>query len=270
MGRERETGSGTSNREIRSDDVSLGRPPAEEGLVGGSAVDALERCEQALGYRFRQRELLQTCLTHASSANHRLASNERLEFLGDSILGLIVCELLFQKFPGETEGELTRIKSIVVSRSTCSKISEALGLPGCMLLGKGLSLNETIPPSVSAAVFESLVAGVYLDGGFESARELVLRLIQPEVELAAGFDHGRNYKSLLQQHTQKHQGSTPVYRLLDEKGPDHSKCFKVSAQVGETLFPSAWGSNKKEAEQRAAQNALYQLEGRTPPHLEES
>ncbi|MCY2964927.1 MAG: ribonuclease III [Planctomycetota bacterium] len=229
-------------------------------------LDAFEKCEAALGYQFKNLELLQTCLTHASSANHRLASNERLEFLGDSVLGLIVCELLFQRFPGETEGEMTRIKSIVVSRSTCAKISESLGLPSFMLLGKGLSLNETVPSSVAAAVFESLVAGIYLDGGLDEARAIVLRLIQPEVDLSAGFDHGRNYKSLLQQHTQKHQGATPVYRLLDEKGPDHSKCFKVSAQVGERLFQAAWGSNKKEAEQHAAQNALYELEGRNPPH----
>ncbi|MFN7802914.1 MAG: ribonuclease III [Planctomycetaceae bacterium] len=249
--------------------MSLGRGGVEDGVAGGVAEDALERCEQALEYRFQQRELLRTCLTHASGANHRLASNERLEFLGDSILGLIVCELLFRQFPGETEGELTRIKSIVVSRSTCAKISENLGLPGCMLLGKGLSLTEIIPPSVSAAVFESLVAGVYLDGGFEAAKALVSRLVQPEVDLAVGFDHGRNYKSLLQQHTQKHQGATPAYRLMEEKGPDHSKCFKVSAQVGDQLFPPAWGSNKKEAEQRAAQNALCQIEGRDPPHTTE-
>jgi ribonuclease-3 len=249
--------------------VSLARGGVEDGVVGGVAEDALERCEQALGYQFQRRELLQTCLTHASSANHRLASNERLEFLGDSILGLIVCELLFRQFPGETEGELTRIKSIVVSRSTCAKISEKLGLPGCMLLGKGLSLTEIIPPSVSAAVFESLVAGVYLDGGFEAARNLVSRLVQPEVDLAVGFDHGRNYKSLLQQHTQKYQGATPAYRLLEEKGPDHSKCFKIAATVGDQLYPAAWGTNKKEAEQRAAQNALYQIEGRLPPHPSE-
>jgi len=236
-----------------------------ESLEQGD-FDAFEQCELALGYRFQGRELLQTCLTHASSANHRLASNERLEFLGDSILGLIVCEVLFQRFPEETEGELTRIKSIVVSRSTCAKISESLALPKYMLLGKGLSLNETVPASVAAAVFESLVAGVYLDGGLDAAREMVLRLMQPEIDLAAGFDHGRNYKSLLQQHTQKHRGETPVYRLLDEKGPDHSKCFKVAAQVGAALYPAAWGMNKKEAEQRAAQNALFAFEGRQPPH----
>jgi ribonuclease-3 len=158
---------------------------------------ALDRCEQALGYRFADRGLLQTCLTHASIANHRLASNERLEFLGDSVLGLVVCEALYQSYPEHPEGELTRIKSIVVSRSTCARISDSLGLPGCMQLGKGLAVNEQVPTSVSAAVFESLVAGVFLDGGWLAARNVVQRLVQTEIEQAAELEAGRNYKSQL-------------------------------------------------------------------------
>lgn len=228
--------------------------------------DALSACETALGYRFQNRVLLQNCLTHASGANHRLASNERLEFLGDAILGAVVCEMLYHRFPEETEGELTRIKSIVVSRSTCAKLSEALGLPKFLLLGKGLSIFDTVPTSVAAAVFESLIAGIYLDGGLEAARALIERAMGPEIELAGGIEHGRNYKSLLQQYSQKMFGETPVYRLLDEKGPDHSKCFKVAAVIGQASFPPAWGANKKGAEQRAAQNALHQLEGKPVPH----
>src|SRR5262245_26924508 len=131
---------------------------------------ALSECEAALAYRFRNRDLLRNCLTHASGANHRLASNERLEFLGDAILGAVVCEMLYHRFPEETEGELTRIKSIVVSRTTCAKISEALSLPKFLLLGKGLSIHENVPMSVAAAVFESLVAGIYLDGGLAPAQ----------------------------------------------------------------------------------------------------
>jgi ribonuclease-3 len=174
--------------------------------------------------------------------------------------------MLYQRFPEDTEGELTRIKSIVVSRSTCAKISETLALPKFLLLGKGLSVNEMVPMSVAAAVFESLIAGVYLDGGLEAARRLVERVMGPEIELAGGVDHGRNYKSLLQQYAQKVFGETPVYRLLDEKGPDHSKCFKVAALIGQQTYHPAWGANKKAAEQRAAQNALYELEGKTIPH----
>jgi ribonuclease-3 len=231
---------------------------------------ALEACEVALDYRFTNRDLLRNCLTHASGANHRLASNERLEFLGDAILGAVICELLYLRFPEEPEGELTRIKSIVVSRTTCAKISIALGLPGFLLLGKGLSVNESVPTSVSAAVFESLIAGVYLDGGLVPARALIERVVGPEIELTGGVEHGRNFKSLLQQYAQKVFGETPVYRLLDEKGPDHSKCFKVSAMIGPQSYAPAWGANKKSAEQRAAQNALYEIEGKPLPHVSES
>jgi len=234
---------------------------------GDHSDEMLQQCEAALEYQFTNRDLLRNCLTHASGAEHRLASNERLEFLGDAIMGAVVCEMLYLRFPEEPEGELTRIKSIVVSRSTCAKISEALSLPRYLVLGKGLSINETVPMSVAAAVFESLTAGVYLDGGLEAARRLIERLMGPEIELAGGVEHGRNYKSLLQQYAQKLFGATPVYRLLDEKGPDHSKCFKVAALIGQQTYQPAWGANKKAAEQRAAQNALYELEGKPIPHV---
>jgi ribonuclease III len=238
-------------------------------VEGELTEEILQECETALGYRFYNRDLLKNCLTHASGANHRLASNERLEFLGDAVMGLLVCEMLFHRFPEEREGELTRIKSVVVSRHTCAKISESLGLPRYLLLGKGLSINDQIPQSVAAAVFESLIAGVYLDGGLEEVRLLIERVMGPEAELAAGLDHGRNYKSLLQQYSQKVFGATPIYRLLDEKGPDHSKCFKITAVIGENTYPPAWGANKKAAEQRAAHNALYELEGKPIPHVAE-
>jgi ribonuclease-3 len=238
-------------------------------VEGDHTDEVLDACEAAIEYRFRDRDLLRTCLTHASSANHRLASNERLEFLGDAILGAVVCEMLYHRFPEEPEGELTRVKSIVVSRSTCAKISLALDLPGFLLLGKGLMVHDSIPMSVAAAVFESLIAGVYLDGGLEPVRALIERAVGPEIELAGGVEHGRNFKSLLQQHAQKMLGETPVYRLLDEKGPDHSKCFKVAAVIGPQTFAPAWGANKKSAEQRAAQNALYELEGKPLPHAPE-
>jgi ribonuclease III len=228
--------------------------------------EALEACETALGYKFRDRDLLRNCLTHASGANHRLASNERLEFLGDAVLGLVVCEMLFHRFPEDREGELTRIKSIVVSRHTCAKVSDALGLPGFLFLGKGLMVHETVPLSVAAAVLESLIAGVYLDGGLEEARKLIERTVQPEIDQIVELEHGHNFKSVLQQLAQKRLGATPVYKLLDEKGPDHSKCFKVAAMIGNESYTPAWGPNKKSAEQLAAHNALAQLEGKEIPH----
>jgi len=226
-----------------------------------AAETLLERCERRIGYQFQNQGLLRAALTHASGAEHRLASNERLEFLGDAILGFVVCELLFRQFPDYLEGDLTKVKSVVVSRQTCAKVSEALGLQEFLVLGKGMSTHPSVPPSLLADVFESLIAAVYLDGGEPAARQFVTAYIGPEIELAAAGELGGNYKSLLQQLAQREFGSTPTYHLLDEKGPDHSKCFKIVAQVGGQRYQGAWGRNKKEAEQRAACNALSEIKG---------
>jgi ribonuclease III len=226
---------------------------------GSDLANRLDRCEAALGYRFRDRPLLETCLTHASVARTRLASNERLEFLGDAVLGLVVCELLFKRYPDFPEGELTRVKSVLVSRSTCAEMSRRLGLDRLLLVGKGLGAHDRIPTSILGAVFESLVAGVYLDGGLEAARAFIERAVDEELERAASRDRGRNFKSVLQHLAQKRFGETPAYRLVDEQGPDHSKCFQVAAVIGETAFPAAWGASKKEAEQAAARMALTDL-----------
>jgi ribonuclease-3 len=227
--------------------------------LSDAQVAELERCEHRIGYVFHDKALLSAALTHASGAQHRLASNERLEFLGDAILGAVVCELLFVQYPDYLEGDLTKIKSVVVSRQTCAKISEALGLQEFLILGKGMTTHPQVPPSLLADVFESLAAAIYLDGGDAGARDFITRFIGPEIELAAAGELGGNYKSLLQQMAQRENGSTPTYQLLDEKGPDHSKCFKISAQIGRNQYQAAWGRNKKEAEQRAARNALAEL-----------
>ncbi len=222
--------------------------------------DKLEQCEAMLQHRFVDRELLETCLTHASVAKTRLHSNERLEFLGDAILGAIVCEMLFHRFPEATEGELTRIKSSLVSRNTCAAITKEQGLDRSLILGKGLSMHHEIPSSIMAGVIEALVAGVYFDGGMEACRRLVERLFSTRIEQTTHFDRTRNFKSQLQQLSQKSFGETPIYQVLDEKGPDHSKCFQISAVIGPQTFPAAWGTSKKEAEQRAACNALEEIQ----------
>jgi len=224
-------------------------------------ADHLGACERRIGYEFSDKGLLRAALTHASGAEHRLASNERLEFLGDAILGAIVCELLYHQYPEYLEGDLTKIKSVVVSRQTCAKLSDAMGMEEFLILGKGMTTHPNVPPSLLADVFESLVASIYLDGGDEAVRTFLNKHIGPEIESAVGGESGGNYKSLLQQLAQREHGTTPTYQLLDEKGPDHSKCFKIAAQVGNNRYPPAWGPNKKEAEQRAARNALSELKG---------
>jgi ribonuclease-3 len=238
---------------------------ADSSRRDGDRTDLLEHCEEVLGYQFIDPMYLREALTHASGANHRLVSNERLEFLGDAILGAIVCELLFRRYPEYLEGDLTRVKSVVVSRHICAKISRKLGFEEFLLLGKGMGSQEETPSSVLADVFESLIGAIYLDGGMEAAKRFIVQHIEAEIDLAAGGHGGVNYKSNLQQVGQRQFGETPTYLLLDEKGPDHSKCFKISAQIGRQRYAPAWGRNKKDAEQRAAMNALSELAGEPLP-----
>ncbi|QDT36752.1 ribonuclease III [Stratiformator vulcanicus] len=221
---------------------------------------SLTECERILKHTFGDRKLLMHCLTHSSIAATRSDSNERLEFLGDSVLGLIVCELLFREQPDATEGDLTRLKSTLVSRVTCARMTSQLGLDRFVLLGKGLSGADAIPDSVLGAAFEALIAGLYLDGGFDAARRFLEPVIRDEMARLLSLEVSENYKSRLQHYTQARLGLTPSYRLLGESGPDHSKRFQVVAVVGEETFEPAWGGNKKEAEQAAARNALGQLD----------
>lgn len=222
-------------------------------------TEALERCQEAIGYRFQDTALLARALTHASVASNRLESNERLEFLGDAILGMVVCQYLFENYPDELEGELTKIKSSVVSGKTCALISEELGMAECLFLGNGIAGRSKLPSSVLAAVFESLIAAMMIDAGIDQTREFILRHVTPYIEEAATSENQHNFKSQLQQHSQKASAATPIYELLDEKGPDHSKCFEVAVCVAGRRFASAWGPSKKEAEQKAALNALTEL-----------
>jgi ribonuclease-3 len=234
-------------------------------LTTSREAEVLEECQRAIGYEFRQPELLRAALTHASGANTRLASNERLEFLGDAVLGLVTVEQLYMRFPDYQEGDMTKIKSVVVSRRTCARISKILNLGDFLFLGKGMHYHSAMPSNLLADVYESLVAAIYLDGGLEVARSFILKHLGPEIEEVAEGAHGGNFKSLLQQVAQREFGSTPQYIVMDEQGPDHSKCFKISAQIDRHKYAGAWGSNKKEAEQRAAMNALAQINGEPIP-----
>lgn len=226
----------------------------------------LDSCQRQIGYCFDDPELLLAALKHASGVSHRLASNERMEFLGDAILGLVVCAQLYLQYPDYLEGELTKIKSVVVSRDTCARISEKIGLHEHLLLGKGMASDPQIPKSVVAAALESLIAAIYLDGGLEPAQAFILRHIDSEIEQTVSGEFGSNYKSQLQQFAQREHGVTPGYQLLDEKGPDHSKCFKIAALVAQQRFAPAWGSSKKESEQRAAHNAISEINGEPVPY----
>ena len=183
-------------------------------------------------------------------------SYERLEFLGDSILGFIVCEFLFQNYRDWLEGDLTKIKSNVVSRQSCAELGEALNLEDVLVVGKGVGNQGNVPRSLLANAFESVVAAIYIDGGMPAAKGFLLPLVSKQVEAAIQGDLEINYKSDLQQYSQKRFGVPPNYHVLSDRGPDHDKWFQVVATIDKKSFPPAWGKNKKEAEQRAAANAL--------------
>src|SRR5882757_9688695 len=159
-------------------------------LTTNREAEILDECQTAIGYRFEHLELLRAALTHTSGADTRADSNERMEFLGDSVLGLICCEQLYRRFPDYQEGDLTKIKSAVVSRRTCARISRLLNLGDYLFLGKGMHLHAVVPASLLADVFESMVAAIYLDGGLEAAREFILRYLLPEIEREAGGAQG--------------------------------------------------------------------------------
>jgi ribonuclease-3 len=221
--------------------------------------EILRQIEQIIGYEFSDKNLLVKALTHSSAVDNRLMSNERLEFLGDSVLAVVICQALFDNFTDYLEGDLTKIKSKLVSRETCAQISGQLGLQQYLKVGKGMVSNRALSGSLAAGVLETVIAAIHIDGGFEAAREFILRIYGSLIEQAdAEQDHG-NFKSLLQQYSQEQFAATPSYILLDEKGPDHNKCFELEVTIEDRHFPSAWGSNKKEAEQKAAFNALVEL-----------
>ncbi|MDX2132330.1 MAG: ribonuclease III [Planctomycetota bacterium] len=220
-----------------------------------------ERRQQAefiLGHRFRDPSLLERALTHTSTAENGLASNERLEFLGDAVLGMFVCEAVYRRFPNLREGEMTKIKSSVVSRDTCAQLARDLGIEDLLILGKGMQ-SAALPPSLAACALESILGALYLDAGWERTNEFLRPLIEPIIERTALSGHQENFKSVLQQYAQQHFGWAPNYRVLDEQGPDHAKCFKVRAEIGGRCFEPCWGSTKKKAEQSAALVALRDL-----------
>lgn len=220
---------------------------------------ALQECQKAIGYRFKDLHMLEQALTHASAADNRVLSNERLEFLGDAILGMVICHDLYNRFPEYLEGELTKVKSMIVSRRTCAEVAERIGLTRYLQTGKGMAGQRKLPSSCVAAAVEAMIGAVFLDGWEKRARKLILKCFGPLLEEADAEAHQGNFKSILQQYSQHTLNTTPSYELLDEKGPDHSKCFEVGVVIGSRRFASGWGPSKKEAEQLAAFHALKEL-----------
>ena len=221
--------------------------------------EILQQIEQLIGYKFSDISLFAMTFTHSSAVDSRSSSNERLEFLGDSVLGLVVCKILYERFPRYLEGDLTKIKRMLVSRRTCARIAKKLGLHKYLKVGKGMTSSQALTGSLAAGLLEAVIAAIYIDGGFEAAQSFILRNFGFLIDQADAEQSQGNFKSLLQQYVQQQFNTTPVYLILDEKGPDHNKCFETEVVIGDRHFSSAWGTNKKDAEQKAAFNALVEL-----------
>ena len=220
--------------------------------------EILDACEQALGHTFKDREWLHLALVHSSNKIHKGVCNERMEFLGDSILGVIVAEHLFREYPGFTEGRLTKVKSVVVSRPVLARRAESLDLEAFIMVGPGMT-SSALPEAILADTFEAVIAAIYLDGGMEAAQAFVLGQLEDEIDAVVEDRHEKNYKSLLQQLVQRKEGLTPTYRIIDERGPDHAKEFCVATILGDRAADSAWGPSKKAAEQIAAEKTYKHL-----------
>lgn len=219
--------------------------------------------EQALGYTFRDRALLENALRHSSYANENrkehLTSNERLEFLGDSILGLVVADHLYRTRPDLPEGDLTRIRAALVCEGSLVQVAKSLDLGSYLKLGKGEAHGGgRARPSIQADAVEAMLAAVYLDGGIGQARKLIHDLVlTDEKEKTAA---GRDFKTALQELVQRESGQVLAYRLTGESGPDHAKTFCMEVQLNGKTIGAGQGRSKKEAEQAAAKAAVASLE----------
>jgi ribonuclease-3 len=210
--------------------------------------------QKMVSARFKSLELLNLALTHRSCTNEdKSPNNEKLEFLGDSVLGMVVACRLFELLCDKAEGDLARVKSYVVSEEALSGLALDLGLDRLLLLGKGEELSGgRAKKAILADALEAIIGAYYLDSGFDCATRFVLRLVEPEITKVLENRHRKDYKTLLQEYLQKFHRSYPIYQLARKTGPDHDRTFWISCMVGTREFGPAAGKNKKEAEQGAA------------------
>ena len=215
--------------------------------------------EEILEYKFKNKELLSNALTHSSFANEvhsRYGSNERLEFLGDSVLSIIVSEYLYVNYKDLPEGELTKLRASLVCEKTLSLFARQINIGDYLYLGKGEAHNKgNERASILADAFEAVLAAIFLDGGMDAAKKHVLKFIIPELE-KRDFELFKDYKTLLQEVIQRNPEEKLSYELTDESGPDHDKRFTVEVHLNSNVIGKGVGRSKKQAEQAAARQAI--------------
>ncbi len=220
----------------------------------------LEKVERLFDYSFKRPALVQRALTHASTRKEAGECNERLEFLGDAVLGFVVTEMVFKLLPDEDEGELTRIKGTLVSRRTLAILARDMKLGNLVKVGHGLP--DSFPDSLLANVFEALLGAWYLDSGMGRVKAWLIERLEPRVEMILANRHERNHKSILQQFCQKVWRCDPRYSRESEEGPAHERVFQVRVLLEEDMDFLGEGTSRKQAEQRAAAAAIRSLRNR--------
>ena len=228
-----------------------------------AALVKLATLQQVLGVCFKDPTLLEQALVHSSYINENpgaaLTSNERLEFLGDAVLGMIFAQKLYHYFPNATEGEMTKLRSALVRRNTLSSVAKTIGLSDYLYLGKGEELSGgRHKPTNLAGALEAVIAAIFLDQGWDTTTDFILRLFDTELKKLDRQGTGVDYKSQLQQLIQSNQQETPVYQIIETTGPAHNRMFTAEVRVSDTVLGRGSGKSKKLAETEAARSALEQ------------
>lgn len=230
-------------------------------MSAGSARGASRALDRALGLRFRDSRLREAALTHRSHAFEQGldVNNERLEFLGDAVLGLVVTDMAYRDFPDMPEGELAKLRAAIVNMSSLAEVARDLGLGDLVLLGKGEGMSGgRDKASILADAMEAVLGAVYLDRGIDAARKLIERLFRPRMLAYVGGEGERDYKTILQELASQDLHALPEYRV-EERGPDHQKEFTATVYLAGKPWGRGHGRSKKEAEQQAAREAFAKL-----------
>ncbi len=244
---------------LKGDEFPEGIPPGPE------RKKELQIFESHSGIRFKKLELLNLAFAHRSYANEHaesIGNNEKLEFLGDSVLGLVVAEYLYISLPDKVEGELAKIKSFVVSEDSLAEIAKRLRVDTFILIGKGEEYSGgRSKKAILADAMEAIIGAYFLDSGFKASKKFVLKYLVPEINKVLEDKHKKDYKTLLQEYVQKEFKAYPRYILQKKTGPDHNKTFWMEVEVDGQNYGPGQGKNKKEAEQEAAKLAFEELTG---------
>lgn len=228
--------------------------PDKNTILSDQEIAHLSNCARMIGCRFNNLALLKQALSHSSYVADKLQSNERMEFLGDAILDMVICNQLYTTHTELREGALTEIKSFAVSGEMLAQIARKHNFQEYLYLGNEFANRSKLPDSILADAVEAVIAALYLDGGYPAAERYILEELK--IPLTEGLSGTENYKSVLQELEQSQGHPTPEYFIKTETGPDHKKTFEVTVEIGGKIMGTGIGSNKKEAEQAAAREAL--------------